>query len=256
MYYLFIGLCRPFLLLFLAVLVTLFILWRRRVERTGRLLCVIVPMLLLYLYCMPFFSNYVVGSLEWKYLKAKPYEKNAQAIVVFGGGIHAPIEDFGIEAELAESSIYRCLKAVEVAKRNPELRVYVCGGRVHADRPGPTIAEAMRDFMLDHGIHFQRIVLENESKTTYENAKNVAEMLREQNIEEVILVTEATHMYRSRRCLEKQRIVSVPLCSNYRAATFEWSPLAFLPSAQAAADNQDVFHEYLGLFWYWFHDRI
>jgi uncharacterized SAM-binding protein YcdF (DUF218 family) len=253
-YLFFKRLLQPFLLLFLTTTIANLNLWRRRVESRRRLAWISAPLIGLYLFCTPAVSYLALGTLEWRYPPANAAPDGVQAIVVLSGGIYAP-NDIQLRAVLGESTIYRCLHAHAVYQASPR-PILLSGGKVYADREGPTLAEAMRDFMLQLGVPQDDLILENESRSTYENAVHSAEVLRRREISNVLLVTDATHLDRSIACFAAQDINAIPSGCRYRAAQVRWSLFSFLPDPSAAQSNQDVFHEWAGILWYWTRGRI
>ncbi len=256
MLYLFIKqLLRPYLLLFVVAVLGVLNLWRKRVESRKRLLWVSLPLSGLYLFCTPAVAFLAVGTLEWRFPPANHLDNDAQAIVVLSGSIYPPNE-IQQQAILGPSTMFRCLHAYEVYRAGPPRPLILSGGIVDPDRRGPTLAEAMRDFMRKLGVPDRDLILETSSRTTYENALQSAVILREREIDKVILVTDATHLDRSVRCFRAQDIQAVPSGCRYRAAEFQWSLFSFLPDPTAAQDNQDALHEWLGMLWYWIRGRI
>jgi uncharacterized SAM-binding protein YcdF (DUF218 family) len=85
---------------------------------------------------------------------------------------------------------------------------------------------------------------------THENAVESARLLRERGIRKVLLITDATHLWRAERCFLAQGIEVVPCGAYYRTIDFEWSEWKFLPNARAARNTSRVLHEWLGLIWY------
>ena len=127
---------------------------------------------------------------------------------------------------------------------------------VASQLPGePSCAEVMRDFLIGVGVNPADVLLEDQSRTTYENAVGCARLLRGRQVGTVVLVTDAVHMYRAERCFRKQGLTVIPAPCNYRATEFRWSLPAFLPHAHAAVGSQEVFHEWLGTLWYWCRGR-
>ena len=63
------------------------------------------------------------------------------------------------------------------------------------------------------GIPIQFLDGENCSRTTYENAKFTAEILKPQGVKRIVLVTDAPHMLRSRLTFEKFGFMVIPVAS-------------------------------------------
>jgi uncharacterized SAM-binding protein YcdF (DUF218 family) len=256
MLYLFLKrLLHPYLLLLIVAMLASLNLWRKRVESRKRLLWVSLPLAALYLWCTPAVAFLALGTLEWRFPPDSDLDGDAQAIVVLSGSIYPPTE-FQSQAILGPSTLYRCLHAYDVYRAGPPRFLILTGGIVDPQREGPTLAEAMRDFMQQMGVPEQDLILETESRSTYENALYSAKVLGRRGVEKIILVTDATHLDRSTRCFAAQGIQAVPSGCRYRAAEFHWSLWSFLPDPAAAQDNQDVFHEWLGMLWYLLRGRI
>jgi uncharacterized SAM-binding protein YcdF (DUF218 family) len=108
----------------------------------------------------------------------------------------------------------------------------------------------MRDFFLELGIPPSDLIVEDRSRTTYENAVETAKLLRQIGVRKVILVTDATHMARAVGVFRKQGIESIPSSSRYRATRYEFSVADLMPNPSAAQACQEAFQEWLGIVWY------
>ncbi len=190
-----------------------------------------------------------LGTLEWSVPRLEKLPEDTNAIVVLSGGIHRPPTAHG-EAVLAEDSIYRCLYAARIYHGNPERIVFLSGGRVESNNYGPTLAAAMKQFISQQGVSESRIVLEEQSSSTHQNAVLTAKLLKAREIDKVILVTDAYHLPRATACFESQGVTVVPSASRFRTEGFVWSVRNCLPRAGATRDFQLALHEWLGIFWY------
>jgi len=255
MYRFFVDLLEPFLVLYVLTALMLANLWRKPAESRRRLLLVTVPFLGLTLLCTPAISYFALGSLEWLYPPCADRPEDVKAIVVLSGGMRPP-DGVRKQPELKESTLCRCLQAARLYRQGEPCLVVASGGKVDPAGPGPTLAEAMRDFLLRHGVAQGDLLIEDRSRTTYENAAETAKLLRRRVIGKVVLVTDALHLLRAQRCFEAQGIEVVPSGCRYRATRLRWSLFSFLPSAGAARGTQEALHEWLGIVWYRLHGRI
>ena len=210
---------------------------------------------MLYLYSTPAIAYLSLATLEWQHPPRPISANEADAIVVLSAGI-VPPDSVRPKAQLDSASVARCLHAAQLYHSGPRRRVLLTGGKVRPNRKGPFLAEAMQDFMLQLGISKEDILLETRSRTTFENALYSANVLGDHQIKSVILVTDATHLHRGVLCFEAQGIKATPSGCRYRATEFEWRLASFLPNEGAAVANHDVFHEWLGLAWYWLKGRV
>jgi uncharacterized SAM-binding protein YcdF (DUF218 family) len=136
--------------------------------------------------------------------------------------------------------------------------VVVSGGKVHATDPGPPPAVVMRDFLLTLGVRPEHLIVEAESRTTYENAVCCGRLLRENGpeMDSILLVTDAAHLRRARACFRKQGMDVIPFGSHYRATHQGFGPGDLVPDPSAAVGVEEAAHEWLGLLWYWLTDKL
>lgn len=248
MYRLLVDLARPTVLLSLLAALALANLWRKRQESRRRLLLLTVPFVLLFVWCLPVTSYLALGSLEWSQPPLEERPADAEAIVVLSGYLRV-LDEKGTQVELGEDTLYRCLKAAEVYHEGKPCPVVVSGGKVDSATPGPSLAAAMRDFLREQGVAASDLIVEDRSRTTYENAVESCRLLDERGIHKIVLVTDAAHLRRAVACFHKQGADVVPCGCRYRALGIDWAR-AFLPDPAAARGCRDACHEWLGIGWY------
>lgn len=249
MYHIVAGLIQPYPLFFLLTGLAIGSLWRRRQETRRRLLLLTLAFTACTIASLPAVGYLTIGSLEWRYPPLTTRPPDAEAIVVLSGYVRPPGR-YRPHAELGADTLFRCLQTAEVYHQGKALPVLVSGGKVDSARPGPSDAEAMRDFLISIGVKEQDLTMEEGSRTTHENAVESCRKLRQKGIDKVILVTDATHMQRALGCFRKQGIEVVPCGARYRATEFEWSLFDFLPSPSGAGGCLEAFHEWVGLTYY------
>ena len=145
----------------------------------------------------------------------------------------------------------RCQYAAWIYRNTP-LPVLVSGG-VGSARD-PAVAVTMRELLLAAGIPESRIWMEDQSRSTHENAALSARILRQHGVRRIALAVDARSMLRAAACFRKEGIEVVPAPTRFR------SPPAILedwiPGWQAVRGNEITLHESLGLLWYWLHGWI
>ncbi|MBN2477625.1 MAG: YdcF family protein [Pirellulales bacterium] len=246
---------QPFPLLGLLLVLGLVNLWRKRELSRRRLLLVTIPLVGLVVLFMPASGYLAQGTLEWLYPPQDAPAEGFQAIVVLAGYVRPP-DDVLPQAELGHSTLDRCLHAARVYARSGPCPIVVTGGKVDPHTPGPPAAHTMRDFLLTQGVAPSDLLVEDRSRTTYENATETKKLLAERGIDRIVLVTTATHMFRADRCFRVQGFEVTPSGCTYESTHFDWSVFSFLPHPSAADKVQQAVHEWLGILWYWLHGRV
>jgi len=249
------NLLQPFTLLYLLSGFALMFLWRKRRETRARLRRITVPFVFLTVLCFPPVGYLALGSLEWQNPPLTQRPPDTQAIVVLASATY-PADAVRPRPELDDGTVRRCLKALEMYRQGGPCPIVVSGGKVQADIPGPPCAELMRQFLLQLGVSDADLIVEDHSRSTYENATESRLLLDERQLHKIVLVTDACHMVRSAWCFRKQGLAVVPCGCHYRATQFSWRLADFLPNPSAALRGQQVCHEWLGCAWYWLWGRV
>lgn len=112
---------------------------------------------------------------------------DADAIVALGGGVTG-------DCVPNISSARRVIRAARLFREGRAPRLLITGG---VGDGGCAVAEAMRDLARELGVPDDRIVLERESHSTWENGERSAPVLRALGVRRVLLVTDRLHMTRA-----------------------------------------------------------
>jgi uncharacterized SAM-binding protein YcdF (DUF218 family) len=118
--------------------------------------------------------------------------KSARALVILGGGVRRNAVEYGGDT-LGRLTLERVRYGARVAHAT-ELPVMVVGGSVFG---GDTEAELMR-VALEQEFAVPVRWLETKSRTTHENAKFAAVLLRDAGIDRVVLVAHSMDMPRAK----------------------------------------------------------
>ncbi len=173
-------------------------------------------------------------------LLVRPDLDRAEAIVVLGAGLNP-------NATLTYPSLERTLYGVELYRRGLSARIVFSGG-ITGEAPKAE-ADVMADFARFVGVPGDAILMERASHTTYENAVEVARLLRGRGIRRVLLVTGAPHMYRAQLAFRRQMVEVLPAPVRTREG------LRYIPGGNWVL-FYEVLHEYGGLVYYKVRGRI
>ncbi len=121
-------------------------------------------------------------------------------IIVLGGAVNGPVSKARGEIVFDEGE--RMIEAAFLAKRYPQARMVFTGGS------GSLIAEskeapAARELLIELGVDPARIIVEEKSRNTEENAQFTAAIVRPEPKQRWLLVTSAFHMPRAIGVFEK-----------------------------------------------------
>lgn len=89
----------------------------------------------------------------------------------------------------------RCDAALETLADHPNAVCVVSGGQGNGEDISE--AEAMRRYLVEHGISEERVITEDKSVSTRENIRFSAELLKERGIDRAIIVTNDFHQFRA-----------------------------------------------------------
>lgn len=90
---------------------------------------------------------------------------------------------------------YRLESALEYANDYPDVKLILSGGQGPDEHMSE--AEAMRIYLVENGIEEERLLLESESTSTYENMVNSKNLLPS-TIQSVTIITSDFHVARAR----------------------------------------------------------
>ena len=114
------------------------------------------------------------------------------ALVVLGAGLRP-------DGTPSEALAYRLDAALDYLEDNPDTVCVVSGGQGLGESRAE--ADAMYDYLLEHGLDAGRVTREDRSTSTAENVRNSAELLEPGS--SVGIVTNDFHLYRALRIAEK-----------------------------------------------------
>jgi uncharacterized SAM-binding protein YcdF (DUF218 family) len=201
---------------------------------------------LLYLFSFQPFSSLLLWPLESTYSPIREASINREVlwIVVLGGGAKQG-ETLTPEDRLSESSLRRLLEGIRLSRRLPKARLILSGGDFSGEIPE---ARVMRETALKYGLSPSRLVLEENSWDTHDEARLLKKTLGKDSF---YLVTSACHMPRSIAMFKKMGTQPIASPTDFQGVRGTLRIMDFFPKADALNDTERAFHEYLGLLWGW-----
>lgn len=241
----------PLGLSFLLVLLALIL--RRRQRLQTAVLVIVTAIILVSGNRWVAFS--LARSLEWRYLPPDPIP-SAEAIVVLGGGTES--EQYPRPLVETNSAGDRVLYAGKLYKEGKAPVVLLSGGNITwLGGRTTTPAEDMARILDLMEIPRSAVWLQTKSRNTYEDALYSSQMLKENGIEKVLLVTSAQHMPRSAALFKHQGIEVIPMPVDYTVTQSDWDALFsfepqntlvnLIPNVSSMSLTSSVMKEYIGM---------
>jgi uncharacterized SAM-binding protein YcdF (DUF218 family) len=217
---------------------------RRGNGRNGFFQCVLG--LLLWLFSIGPFSDLLLRNLESGL--SLPKGVQGDVIVVLGGGVRDEAEDLSGKGIPTGDLLERLVTAARLEKRL-KIPVIVSGGAVFKDsRPE---APVMKRILVDLGVPASRVIIEDKSRDTMENAQYTREICAGHGYKKIILLTSSYHMKRSEKAFRKIGMAVAPYPANIRThGRVRYGFFACLPEAPSLMATSACLKEYLGMLFY------
>lgn len=176
--------------------------------------------------------------------------RDAQAIVVLGGGRNRGAPEWGGEA-VNSPTLQRLRYAARLA-RDSGLPLYVTGGKPD----GGEFAEgALMNGVLTGEFGVAVRWIDTKADTTGENAHYAAGDLKPAGVKRIALVTTALHMPRSRRAFEQVGFTVIPAATDYMGQR-PFAPYQLVPGPAALRQSHLALREWISDLYYQLRYRL
>lgn len=170
-------------------------------------------------------------------------------IVMLGGAVDIHVSQDHGQIALNDNA-ERVTAVAGLSRLFPEARIILSGGIAH-EAHGNSLSEAegARRLLVDLGVPAGRIVLEDKSRTTFENAEQSLRLANPLPGDSWLLVTSAFNMPRAVASFRGVGFSVIPFPVDYRTRPADlWRPVSTM--AAGLADLDIAAHEWLGLLAY------
>jgi uncharacterized SAM-binding protein YcdF (DUF218 family) len=216
---------------------------------------IIFALVLVYLSGNRWVAVSLARSLEWRYFPPAEFTDTRVAVLLSGGTESMQYPRTMVEVNSAGD---RVLYAAHLYNQGKIDTILLTGGYIPwagSDRLSP--ADEMKEILMLMGVPESAMWIEPDSLNTYENALFSAEILRENDIDTVLLITSAMHMPRSVPLFEAQGITVIPAPADYTVTREGWESLwngsfesvltGLIPSSGNISLTTNVMKEYIGM---------
>jgi uncharacterized SAM-binding protein YcdF (DUF218 family) len=189
-------------------------------------------------------SDLLLYPLESAY--SIPSPPRGDVIVLLGGGAYDDVKDLSGTGAPSEEMMGRIVTVARLYRKLGVPVVVTGGSGFKGKKPEAPIVKRI---LSDLGLPPAKVIIEDESRDTLENALYTKKVLDARGLKKPILVTSAFHMKRSVRMFEKMGLGVVPFPANFKVRTNRVYYIEdFLPGDFRASAT--ALKEYIGLLFY------
>ncbi len=229
------------------VFILLVMAWRKKIWKK-RKSYLIAAVAVLYFFSNQAIFHEVSSSWETKPINPNSISETYEVAIILGGMVSLDRKHQIVEFQ--ENSD-RFLNVLPLYFKGKVKRLLIAGGsgRMNQKEKEATILE---DYLISIGVDAKDILIEAESRNTYENAVNSLTLLKEKNIKgPILLSTSSTHMPRSYQIFKSLGADVKPFAVDQVSYKREINPdTLFFPKASILNDWYHLIHEWIGILMY------
>lgn len=189
-------------------------------------------------------SDFMLRGLESEF--KIPENPRGDVIILLGGGVYDGVSDMSGIGAPSEEMLGRIITAVRLQKRLNIPVIVSSGSGFKFKKPEAPI---VRRFLIDLGIPDRKVIIEEKSRDTIENAEFTREICKRLGYKKPILVTSASHMRRAVMSFEKVHLEVIPFPSGFK--TWEGKKYWWEDYIPGGFDKAAIaIREYIGLIFY------
>jgi uncharacterized SAM-binding protein YcdF (DUF218 family) len=202
--------------------------WAKRLRRFGLPLVAFGVFGLLFAGLSPL-ANWIILPLEDRFPAFHDDDGLVDGVIVLGGAVQAE-ESFGRKQLMVNEAGERVIALADLARRYPAARIVFSGGGGTLMTDEAPEADALGRFINTLGISRERVLFENRSRTTFENALYTRRLVEPKAGERWLLVTSAWHMPRAVGCFRKAGfpVTAYPVDFRTRGPSDAWRTFTFI----------------------------
>ncbi len=244
-------LVNPGNVLLILLIIGVLLLWTRW-RRLGRGLVAAVAAVGLFLAVVPV-GSWMLGVLEDRFPPLNELPVRVDGIIV-AGGVVDPVMTRDRGQTAINGAVERLFEMAKLAERYPRARMVFSGGSgslLYPDeKEAPLVIPLLRQLGVDPG----RVIFEDQSRNTAENAVFSRRLAKPKPGETWLLITSAFHMPRTVGSFRQAGWRVTPYPVDYHTRGERALPFRFNFNVGVGLLNRAL-HEYLGLLFYWLNGK-
>lgn len=194
-------------------------------------------------------ANWIILPLEERFPAVAESDGPVDGVVVLGGSFQAGESLARGQATINEAG-ERIVALADLARRYPAAKLVFSGGAGELLSAEAPEADALKRFLGTFGIPPDRVIFENRSRTTSENAAFSRALAEPAASQRWLLVTSAWHMPRAIGCFRKAGFAVTPYPVDYRTRGWRDGWRGFASVADGLRRLEVGVKEWLGLVGY------
>jgi uncharacterized SAM-binding protein YcdF (DUF218 family) len=202
---------------------------------------------MLILFTNPFIVNKVLGSWEIKPYSSNKINRGYDVAIVLGGESRYYNTETG--RLVYGNGIDRLLQAVALYRQKKVKKILLSGGSGYLLMQNIKESVLLKQVLLDMNIPDSDVIIETQSRNTYENALMSAAILKSNLYgKRYLIITSAFHMRRTIACFNKQGITGDAFPVDEHSSESIFTPEGiFIPDAGVLSAWDMLFHEWVGI---------
>jgi uncharacterized SAM-binding protein YcdF (DUF218 family) len=197
-----------------------------------------------------FFATDIVANALWRALEAPPQTtivegKTYDAVILLGG----LVEDRAMLAygqPAYNDNVERLLATRDLLVSGRARRAILSGGDGNPNGEGMVEARVLADQLVAWGIDRSRLLTEEKSRNTRENAVESAVIARREHLDSLLLVTSAFHMPRAAGSFRAVGLAVDTMAVDMRSCNCPITVNRFLPRTQSLHTSAGALREFAG----------
>jgi uncharacterized SAM-binding protein YcdF (DUF218 family) len=193
------------------------------------------------------------NNLENRFPRATKLPNQVTGIIVLGGVVDQFVT-IDREQITINGAAERVIEFARLSFLYPNAKLVFSGGSGVMSKQDLKESDAVKPLLLAFGIKPNRVIYENQSRNTFENASLTKKLIKPKNTENWIVITSAFHMPRAIGTFRQNgwNVIAHPV--DYHTLTnVSFGPKFSLLSGLGTLSA--VIHEWLGLTFYWLSNR-
>jgi uncharacterized SAM-binding protein YcdF (DUF218 family) len=187
-------------------------------------------------------ANSLTHSVE---ASAKSTFRTYDAVVILGGLVEGRAQASTHQIAYNDN-VERLITGFELLRDGHAHAAILSGGPIDPPQNRLIEGQALADELEKWGIAKERLIVEDTSRNTRENAVETARLVRQHGFHSLLLVTSAFHMARALGCFNAAGLAPDTLAVDFRAFDSHTYSQSWLPRAGFLEQSSAALREYLG----------